>query len=223
MAMRSWEPGGGIGCQKVSHASCEALSAKVQRGMHERPLVDGLDAAAVDAHEVGGVADVQQERDVEEAAAMHEPGIVVGRCRKPVDQRLAMLASLADVSSSPARQHAARLLKRPSSAMRSLLAEGVDADDLGTRWRPGGLCGLGQGRQGAWRAPCRRRPRRAARRLSRSAVGARRAASCRRALGTSASWVRSALGDGFRRASLAAPGLSAARVPPASKSSNCRP
>ena len=31
----------------------------------ERPLGDGLDAAAVDAHEIGGVADLQQERDVE--------------------------------------------------------------------------------------------------------------------------------------------------------------
>ena len=38
MAIRSWTPGGGTGCQKVAQASPEAVSAKVQRGMTNGPL-----------------------------------------------------------------------------------------------------------------------------------------------------------------------------------------
>ena len=34
-----------------------------------------FDAAAVDAHEIGGIAHLQQERDVEKAAAVDEPSL----------------------------------------------------------------------------------------------------------------------------------------------------
>ena len=52
----------------------------------EGPLVDGLDAAAVDAHEIGDIPHLQQERDVEIAAAVDEPGLVVGQRAQPFDE-----------------------------------------------------------------------------------------------------------------------------------------
>ena len=48
--------------------------------MNERIFrIEAFDAAPVDAHEVGRLADLQQERDVEEAAAVDEPLILVGQ------------------------------------------------------------------------------------------------------------------------------------------------